>query len=231
MEKERFVAADTGTWWLLERDVDHLIENLRIDLGASFGWTDPTWYHERAKLEEVYDFIQQHRSELFHELDQATDDEKRQRWLGSVVELKRPADSASGEPARSAAATATPKTSAQPARRSAFASKSQPETQTPAADTGTAAQTAASTSAQPARRSAFASKSQPETQTPAADTGTAAQAEEQVGQIAEQIKEVMSDLSPDDLSAIATDLGLSPEEVEAMVQEPDFARMVAEEQP
>ena len=74
MEKERFVAAETEPWWLLERDVDHLIENLRIDLGASFGWTDPTWYHERAKLEEVYDFIQQHRTELFYELDQATDD-------------------------------------------------------------------------------------------------------------------------------------------------------------
>lgn len=242
MEREQFVATTTGTWWLLERDVDYRIEGLRTDLGASFGWADPTWYSDTAKLQEVYDFIQSHRSELFYELEQATDDERRHRWLGSVLELKRRASSTPAQSTRSTAGTVTP-TSGQSVRKSAFGSKSQRETQGPVADTGTpqsapprAGQTAASAGDQPARRSPFASKSPAETQSPAADTSTAAStaeatpATEQVGPIDEQIKEVMSELSPDDLSAIAADLGLRPEEVEAMVQEPDFARMVAEEQ-
>ena len=57
MEKEQFVAVDTPTWWLLERDLDHRMEDLRRELGATFGWTEPTWYTERARLEELYEFI------------------------------------------------------------------------------------------------------------------------------------------------------------------------------
>ena len=40
----------------------------------------------------------------------------------------------------------------------------------------------------------------------------------------------MSELSTDELDTIASELGLSPEEVEALVREPDFAALVAEEQ-
>jgi Asp-tRNA(Asn)/Glu-tRNA(Gln) amidotransferase B subunit len=58
----------------------------------------------------------------------------------------------------------------------------------------------------------------------------AALTDEEVGQVAEEIKTVMAELPPDELAAIAKDLDLSPEEVRAMVREPDFARLVAEEQ-
>jgi hypothetical protein len=58
----------------------------------------------------------------------------------------------------------------------------------------------------------------------------AALTDKEVGQVAEEIKTVMAELPPDELAAIAKDLDLSPEEVRAMVREPDFARLVAEEQ-
>jgi hypothetical protein len=43
------------------------------------------------------------------------------------------------------------------------------------------------------------------------------------------VKSEITDLSNADLSTMARSLGLSPEEVEAMVQEPDFAEMVADQ--
>ncbi len=58
----------------------------------------------------------------------------------------------------------------------------------------------------------------------------AAASDEHLGEVDQQVQAIMAELSADDLAAIATDLGLSPEEVEAMVQEPDFAALVAEEQ-
>ena len=47
MEREQFVAANTASWGLLERDLDYRFEDLRRRLGASFGWTDPMWYTDR----------------------------------------------------------------------------------------------------------------------------------------------------------------------------------------
>ena len=71
MDKEQFVAVDAQTWWLLERDLDYRMEQLRRELGTSFGWAEPTWYTERTKLEELYDFIAAQGSQPFYELDQA----------------------------------------------------------------------------------------------------------------------------------------------------------------
>ena len=41
---------------------------------------------------------------------------------------------------------------------------------------------------------------------------------------------MISELPADELSTIASNLELSPEEVTALMREPDFARLVAEEQ-
>jgi hypothetical protein len=230
MEREQFVAVETPTWWLLERDVDYRIEELRTNLGASFGWTYPTWYTERAKLDEVYDFIVAQGSELFYQLEQAADEERRQRWLGSLVALKEPATAPPSAPApiQSAPTGATPANGAPP-RRSAFGSKPQTVSAAGAADAGSGAGALPSTSAPPARKSIFKAKSQLRSPTPE-DTARAIPGDEQVGEVDAQIQTVMSELSTEELSVMARDLGLSMEEVEAIVRQPDFARLVAEQQ-
>jgi hypothetical protein len=47
--------------------------------------------------------------------------------------------------------------------------------------------------------------------------------------VEEQIQTVVAALSSDELSAVASELGLSPQEVEAMMQDAEFASLVAEE--
>jgi hypothetical protein len=278
MEKEQFVAVDTEPWWLVQRDVDYRLEDLRQRLGASFGWTDPMWYRERVKFEEVYDFLQQQGSTVFYELDQASDDDRRLRWVESVLELRKPAGSASlgsaspgsltadsvgGDSARPVAAAgkpanevprrksafgakppseppdATPETGTSgptaPARKSPFGPKGQPEGSPVAVDPDAPAPPDVSAAA-PARKSPFGPKRQPAPSGPASQAGTtaakvdSARTENQVPDLDEEIKTVMSGLSAAELSALADELGLSPEEVEAMVREDDFAQLVAEEQ-
>jgi hypothetical protein len=109
MERDQFVAVETESWWLLERDVDYRIEDLRRDLGASFGWTDPGWYLQRERLEEVYTFILTQPREVLDQLDQAIDDERRQRWLHTVIQLNTPVvpSTAPSLPSPPPAATAT----------------------------------------------------------------------------------------------------------------------------
>ena len=107
MTKEEFVA-DPGSWWLLEEYPVHSVDARRKALGASFGWTDLTWYTQERNLTEVYELVKD--TQLFRELDQATDEEKRTRWLASVIKLKTPVESeqptAAASPPTAAAGTA-----------------------------------------------------------------------------------------------------------------------------
>jgi hypothetical protein len=88
----------------------------------------------------------------------------------------------------------------------------------------------------PVRKSPFGIKRQPDPSGSAAKAGTpagrvdAARTEHQAQDLDEQIKTVVSALSAAEISAIADELGLSSEEVEAMIQEDDFAHLVADEQ-
>jgi hypothetical protein len=243
MEKEQFVAVETEPWWLLQADVDYRLEELRQRLGASFGWTESTWYSRTIRLEEVYDFLQQQGSTIFnqlmYELDQASSDDERQRWVESVLKLRRPGVSVAdgsappasspappvgGDSGRSVAAAPTPATSSAPRRKSAFGSKRQAEPSPARAESGARPATGVSTPGAPVRKSAFGGKRQPEPSRPAAGT------EHHVPDFDEQVKTVMSALSAADISAIADEVGLSPEEVKAMIQEDDFAHLVADEQ-
>jgi hypothetical protein len=124
MEKDQFVAVETEPWWLLERDVEYRIEESRRRLGASFGWSDPTWYIQREELVEVYDFILIQPIVLLGELELAVDDERRLRWLDSLVELKTPATEEPVVSAPSAAASASATREASP-HRSAFGSRAE----------------------------------------------------------------------------------------------------------
>jgi hypothetical protein len=121
VEREQFVG---GNWWLLQAEVDYRIDDLRKRLGVSFGWTEPTWYTERTKLETVYEFIQGQRAEVVsYDLDQATDDDKRQAWLASVIELRKPTDSTPVRSDRTPEAS-TIRTATAPLSRPAFGSSS-----------------------------------------------------------------------------------------------------------
>ena len=238
MTKEEFVA-DPGSWWLLEEYPVHSVDARRKALGASFGWTDLTWYTQERNLTEVYELVKE--TQLFRELDQATDEEKRTRWLASVIKLKTPVESeqpmaaASPPTAAAGAAARTAATPTQPARRSAFGPRTESATDAGASGGGTAALATAPTSAQPGRRSAFAPRAEtpPEPSVAAAGSAPASAdselTEEQVEEVQEEIQTVMSELSVDNLSEIAEELGISPDEVSEMMRDPEFARMVAEE--
>ena len=203
-------------------------------LALSFGWTDPTWYTEKTKLQELYEFIAAQGSQLSYELDQATDDPNRELWLGAVIDSKAPPEPGLAEresvvPTRASA----PLSNGATPRKSAFGPKSQPEASNGAPVETTAA---APNAAAPGRKSIFKANSQPE---PAAEGSAHSSGatpdhevpiDEHLVEVDQQIQAVMSDLPADVLAAIASELGLSPEEVEAMVQEPDFAALVAEEQ-
>ncbi len=138
---------------------------------------------------------------------------------------------AQGRDTAATAGTGPPPT--EPARRSPFGSRAQAQRR----DSAESARTGPPPT-EPARRSPFGSRAQAQTQgstpdaaprTPAA--GAAPSDDQlQVGQVAEQIQALIAELPPDELSAIASNLDLSPEEVTALMQEPDFARLVAEEQ-
>jgi hypothetical protein len=130
-----------------------------------------------------------------------------------------------------AATTGTGPLPTEPARRSPFGSRAQAQGQDNAATAGSGPPPTA-----PARKSPFGSRAQAQSRgsSPDARAGTraagATPTDDQLGQVAEQIHAMMSELPADELSAIARDLDLSPEEVTALMREPDFARLVAEEQ-
>jgi hypothetical protein len=139
---------------------------------------------------------------------------------------------AQGRDTATTAGTGPPPT--EPARKSPFGSRAQAQGRDTAANSPSARTGPPPT--EPARRSPFGSRAQAPSQgsTPDAGAGTpaagAAPTNDQLGQVAEQIQTLMSELPANELSAIASDLDLSPEEVTALMREPDFARLVAEEQ-
>ncbi len=154
-----------------------------------------------------------------------------QTWVRAEPGRKSAFDSRSPAQGRDTGGTAGTAPPTEPARRSAFGSRAQAQGRDTAATVGTGLPPT-----EPARRSPLGSRSPAQSQggTPDAGAGTrpagTAPTDDQLGQVAEQIQAMMSELPADELSAIASDLELSPEEVTALMQEPDFARLVAEEQ-
>jgi hypothetical protein len=212
MDKEQFLAADANSVWFLQPDLNERLETLRRQIGASFGWTDPLWYTDKTKLEELYRFLEPKGTQVFQELEQATDDDRRTQWLDSVVEMKKPepAPEASGSAQTVAASTTT--TAPTRPRPSAFGGSG---AATPGGEGGAASSPGtATTSAAPAKKSIFKAKPEPE--------------QIQV-QIDEAVKTVMSDLSGGGLTGLASELDISAEELQSVLQDPDFERLVAEE--
>jgi hypothetical protein len=132
---DRTVFVDTEAdpkWWLLQLELEYSLTELRKDIGSHAGWgRDYQWYLEKWKLEELYDRIERHDGSLLHELDDATDEYKRQAWITKIVELLNPAQpedpAPAAEPAPPApsapAAAAAPPAAEEPKKPSPFKKK------------------------------------------------------------------------------------------------------------
>jgi hypothetical protein len=241
MEKDQFIDTEKKSWWLLETEIDPALEQKRKTLGECWDWTDLLWYTERLKMEEVYQFLEVNKSELLRELDEANDLYRRDIWLDSVIHAKRPPKQhvAPQEPTAGKAADVQAKPAVgapptAPAKKPSAFGRAKPTEESaaePAAGGPAAAGVAAGGQAvEPKKPSPFGRKpaAAEAPARPAAREGVGAG--EPLPPVSEQIQSVMSDLSADELSSIARDLGLTAAEVEAMVKDPDFAGMVAEEQ-
>jgi hypothetical protein len=249
MDKTAFLGSEEA-WWLLEPDLPPTLEDLRRDLGAAFEWRYDLWYTEPLRIEALYEWIERNSYQLLSELDTATDELKRQAWLESLLEAVRPPE---GDPSASAeaeagagAGTAAPAapaatTGTAPPRKSIFARKEAAAAADddaggsagPAAAAGAeAAPAAAATKAAPAAAppaeapSMFARKRAAEA-APAAGPpeATAAAAPATV----EEVQAAVSALSPDEVTGLADDLGMDGDELNALLADPAFQALVAEE--
>jgi hypothetical protein len=226
MEKDQFVIVENQGWWLLEPDLDAVLDERRRTLGECWGWTDLRWYAERLKLEEVYQFLELNRADLLRELDDATEVYKRQKWLDDVITAKRPAQPTHAEeaaPAANKAAEARPAPAPAAKKASAFGRRAPaegtPADSAPAANPATpaaAGAAAAAEGAQPRKPSPFAKKAAPRTE-PAAPVAAAGGAES-----VEQIRESLSQLAAD------PNVPVNAQEVEELLKDPNFATNLAQ---
>lgn len=92
MDKAAFADTDADPkWWLLQPEIADTLIELRRDIGEHAGWSrEQLWYEERWRLEDVYDLIERSNGYLLQELDEATDDYRRQDWITKVIEAIKP---------------------------------------------------------------------------------------------------------------------------------------------
>ena len=260
MDRTQFADVDSQGWWLLQVELEPALDEKRKTLGECWQWSDLRWYTDRQKLDEVFQFLETSRPDLLRELDEPQDLYHREAWLDGLIQAKRPPEKPAGappappvakkaaganvapppvakkasafgrrqadgeaqaEPAGASPASGAPAPPAEPRKASPFGKKAAPREQPAAAASAPAAEGAPPAPPPPAEGAP-----PPPAPPPPAAAGDA----EQLQQISGEIQDVMSELSADEIAAIAGDLGLTAEEVEAMVREPDFAGMVAEEQ-
>jgi hypothetical protein len=231
VQKEEFIA-EPEAWWLVQRDLDDQVETCRRDLGTSFGWTDPLWYRERTKVADLYTFIEQQANQyqLLEDLDRATESTQRQQWLIAMLALKTSAVSERNPPVLPTFAETS--SGPEPRRKSAFGARSSSEAAA-SGQTAVLGQSATSHS-EPSRKLAFGPKVTEERRTEdnpvSKDDSDPALIDDLVKQQIEQaVTTVISDLSANDIARIADDLGISSEELEAVVHETDFVSLVTEE--
>jgi hypothetical protein len=260
MDRTQFADVDSQGWWLLQAELEPALDEKRKALGECWKWSDLRWYTDRLKLDEVFQFLEASRPDLLRELDEPQDLYRREAWLDGLILAKRPPEKAAevppappvakkaaganvapppvakkasafgrrqadgeaqAEPAGASPPAAAPAPPAEPRKPSPFGKNAAPREQ----PTAPASAPAAEGAPPPAPPPPAAEGAPP----PPAPPPPAAEAE-QLQQISGEIQDVMSELSADEIAAIAGDLGLTAEEVEAMVREPDFASMVVEEQ-
>jgi hypothetical protein len=239
MNKEQFLVEPERRWFL-EPTNNHQINQLRADIGVSFGWTDPDWYANDENLRQFLDVIEQNasRDQLLYELKNAFhSDEKKTTWLKSVTRnsLTSPQGSPTGAAAPSSAKSESTASAGQTAAKrpptekpkgSAFKKTPPGNSGAETASPGSATPTGTSQPGSPPKQSIFKTA---KTETAAPEAQTPADVTEVLQQLQSEVQRALSQLSDDDLSVVAGESGVSPEEFKAMVQNPEFAQMVAEE--
>jgi hypothetical protein len=226
MEKDQFVAVDTQGWWLLQPDLEPSLEERRRALGECWNWTEPRWYAEHLKLEEVFQFLEVNRADLLRELDEVNDDlYRQQKWLDDLIKAKKPPAAnapAEAAPVAKQVAAANPAPPSAPKKASAFGRRGAAE--------GASAESASAPTAQPAgaaQGSAAAGAGQPRKPSPfarkaAAANEPAAQAAAGAAESAEQIRASLTELAAD------PNVPVSAEEVEQLLKDPNFASNLAQ---
>ncbi len=84
MDQATFVATE----WLKQDQTTTGIDQSRTEIGNYFGWSDG-WYADDLSLGQLYDFLQRRAPRLLEELDEASDEDRRQAWIAGVADASR----------------------------------------------------------------------------------------------------------------------------------------------
>ena len=248
MDKAEFVTDADRLWFLESTDVG--VDEVRAALGRSLGFQEREWYKDERQLNTFLESIDRRKDKdqfLYSLKEVATNPEGQKTLLtGVVTELNTapapppaPPTPDKADPAQPTPASgATANAATAPPRKSSF--KSGPKVESMDAGTGGSgpvkATTAPAAPASPPQGSSIfkAKKTEPAAaaaQTaPAEPGGEEAEGVESVEEIHAQIDAVVSELSPDEFAEMAEEVGISPDELRAIIEEPNFADLVAEEQ-
>ena len=206
MERQEFVEAEPGSWWFTEPSPDRPWHQARLELGEGRGWTDPSWFSERVKIEELYRALEYQAPQLLKDLDYLIDDYQRMAWVRSVQDaLTDPPRGSAPEPP---IPTATPPAPVVKDDRPP-APQNPPE---------------APVAKRPAAR-LFAKKGADAPPGPPADPIPDAVP----AHVIEGVSRVLESLSGENTAELAAELGLTEEDLSDLANDPDFERMVHEE--
>jgi hypothetical protein len=221
MNRADFVAADGQSWWLCETQIDFRTDEARRELGHALGLTENEWFSDPNRRTLLFDLLESHGSPLLNDLDYLTGDDAKLQWVQGAIHLAAPPPTApaaapthddptdAAQPTQASTTPAAPPAPAPPpAKKSIFKPKA-------AADPTNSTRTAdeAATDADTTNRNSDAA------------AGVAAAAP----QLDEAVSTVLADVTGDGLAALAQDLGVEADELETIVNHPDFEREVREE--
>jgi hypothetical protein len=201
MDRTQFVDVANQGWWMLEPNLESAVEVKRQELGSSFDWPgDALWYTDPQKLEEILRFMDASGSNLLTTLDGVQDDYARQQWVDDLIAEKKAADTAAQA-------------------QSAGTGREEEQIEAPEAE--------ATPEPQAPKKAGLFAKKPAAVSEPAAEEQAAPIAGASFDQINEQVQNVMSAMSDDQLAALADKTGLSVDQVRKIVADPSFASAVA----
>jgi hypothetical protein len=220
MNRADFVASDGQSWWLCETQIDFRTEEARRELGHALGLTETEWFADPNRRTLLFDLLESHGSPLLNDLDYLTGDDAKLQWVQGATHLAAPPPAApaptpthdepidAAQPTEADIPRATPPPAPAPAKKSIFKSKA-------AIDTTNSTQTAgeAATDAGPTN----------------GNSDTAASGPAEAPQLDQAVQTVLADVTGDGLAGLAQDLGVEAEELETIVNHPDFEREVRDE--
>ncbi len=244
MYRADFVAADGQSWWLCETQIDSRTDEARRELGASLGFTDSEWFADPNRRTVLFDLLESNGSPLLNDLDYLTDDDAKLQWVRGAIRLAAPPPAAptqddpidAAQPAQADTPPAAPPPP--PAKKSIFKSKDAAATSGPAQPAQADVPPAA-----PAKKSIFkpkvAADATDPVQTPDGagsdaaatdgDSHSDATGPAAAPQLDQAVQTVLAHVTGDGLAGLAQDLGAEADELEAIVNHPDFEREVREE--